>query len=277
MTAKALTAVHLGAGRSQSQAALDDLRSGLQQWLLWVTLGWLDVKHRYRRAVLGPFWIIINMLVMVVSLGVLYAGIFHQETRSFLPYLAAGFIVWSFISTTITESTTTFVVAEGLLKQGGMPLSLHVFRTIFRNFVVSAHNLTVMLLIYIWQPSLLSWHLMLIIPGFLLMIANFVWISIIVGVLCTRFRDLPPIVTSLLQILVFISPIMYRPESLPPELAFIVKLNPFTYFIDAVRGPLLGLVPSPQTYLVLITLAVVGSLLAFYFFVKTRHRVAYWV
>jgi ABC-type polysaccharide/polyol phosphate export permease len=277
MTANTLTAVHLGAGRSNVQAAFDDLRSGLQQWILWMTLGWLDVKQRYRRAVLGPFWITISMLVLVVSLGVLYAGIFHQETRSFLPYLAAGFIVWNFISATITESTTTFVAAEGLLKQGGMPLSLHVFRTIFRNFVVSAHNLTVMLLIYIWQPSLLNWHLLLAIPGFVLMIANFVWISIIVGVLCTRFRDLPPIVTNLLQILVFISPIMYTPESLPPELAFIVKLNPFYYFIDAVRGPLLGLVPSPRTYLVLIALAVVGSLLAFYCFVRTRHRVAYWV
>jgi ABC-type polysaccharide/polyol phosphate export permease len=277
MTPTALTAVHLGAGRSNSQAALDDLRAGLQQWLLWMTLGWLDVKQRYRRAVLGPFWITISMLVMVVSLGVLYAGIFHQETRSFLPYLAAGFIVWNFISATITESTTTFVAAEGLLKQGGIPLSLHVFRTIFRNFIISAHNLTVMLLIYIWQPSLLSWNLLLAIPGFALMIVNFVWISIIVGVVCTRFRDLPPIVSNLLQILVFISPIMYTPDSVPPRLWIIVQLNPFYYFIDAVRSPLLGLVPSPSTYPLLIAFAVAGSVLAFYCFARTRARVAYWV
>jgi ABC-type polysaccharide/polyol phosphate export permease len=277
MTPNALTAVHFGAGRSHSQAALDDLRGGLQQWLLWMTLGWLDVKQRYRRAVLGPFWITISMLVLVVSLGVIYAGIFHQEVHSFLPYLAAGFIVWGFISSSVTESTTTFVNAEGLLKQGGIPLSLHVFRTIFRNFIVSAHNLTVMLLIYVWQPSLLTWNLLLAIPGLALLIVNFVWISIIVGVLCTRFRDLPPIVTNLLQILVFISPIMYKPESLPPELQFIVHLNPLYYFIDAVRSPLLGLAPSPSTYLVLIASAVVGSLLAFYCFLRTRHRVAYWV
>ena len=277
MIPNALTAVHFGAGRSNSQAALDDLRGGLQQWLLWMTLGWLDVKQRYRRAVLGPFWITISMLVLVVSLGVLYAGIFRQDVHTFLPYLAAGFIVWNFISSTVTESTTTFVAAEGLLKQGGIPLSFHVFRTIFRNFIISAHNLTVMLLIYVWQPSLLSWHLVLIIPGLALMIVNFVWISIIVGVLCTRYRDLPPIVSNLLQILVFISPIMYQPSSLPPDLMFIVRLNPLYYFIDAVRSPLLGLVPSPSTYLVLIAFAVVGSLLAFYCFVRTRARVAYWV
>jgi ABC-type polysaccharide/polyol phosphate export permease len=277
MTANTLTSVHFGVGRSNSQAALDDLRRGLQQWLLWMTLGWLDVKQRYRRAVLGPFWITISMLVMVVALGVLYAGIFHQEVRSFLPYLAAGFIVWGFISSTVTESTTTFVAAEGLLKQGGMPLSFHVFRTIFRNFIISAHNLTVMLLVYVWQPSLLSWHLLLIIPGLALLILNFVWISIIVGVLCTRFRDLPPIVTNLLQILVFISPIMYQPSSLPPELQFVVRLNPLYYFVDAVRSPLLGLAPSYQTYFVLVASIVAGSLLAFYCFARTRARVAYWV
>jgi ABC-type polysaccharide/polyol phosphate export permease len=277
MMPTALTAVHFGAGRSNSRAALDDLYGGLRQWLLWMTLGWLDVKQRYRRSVVGPFWITISMLVLVVSLGFLYAGIFHQDVHSFLPYLAGGFIVWNFISSTITESTTTFVQAEGLLKQGGIPLSLHVFRTIFRNFIVSAHNLTVMLLIYVWQPSLLSWNLLLIIPGLALMIANFVWISIVVGVVCTRFRDLPPMVTNLLQILVFISPVMYQPSSLPPEMQFVVHLNPFYYLIEAVRSPLLGLAPSPRTYLVLIAFAVFGSLFAFYCFLRTRARVAYWV
>jgi ABC-type polysaccharide/polyol phosphate export permease len=277
MTAHTLTAVQFGAGRSNSDAALDDLRRGLRQWVLWTTLGWLDVKQRYRRAVLGPFWITISMLVMVVALGVLYAGIFHQEVRSFLPYLAGGFIVWGFISSTVTESTTTFVAAEGLLKQGGIPLTFHVFRTIFRNFIISAHNLTVMLLIYVWQPSILSWHLLLIIPGLALLIANFVWISIIVGILCTRYRDLPPIVTNLLQIMVFISPIMYQPSSLPPDLQFVVRLNPIYYFVDVVRSPLLGLAPSYQTYLVLVASFVAGSLLAFYCFAKTRARVAYWV
>lgn len=273
----ALTTVQLGSGRSSIRAALVDLHEGLRTWQLWMSLGWLDVKQRYRRAVLGPFWITISMLVLVIALGILYAGIFRQEVRSFLPYLAAGFIVWSFISTTITDGTTTFVQAEGLLKQGGIPLMLHIFRTIFRNIVIGAHNLTVMLLMYIWQPSLLSWHLLLLIPSLILVTANLVWICLIVGTLCTRFRDLPPIVANLLQIFVFISPIMYKPTSVPPDLEFVIHLNPFYYFIDAVRSPLLGAAPSPTSYAVLLTLSVVGSVMAFYLFQKTRARVAYWV
>jgi ABC-type polysaccharide/polyol phosphate export permease len=269
--------VHFGAGQSRSQATIRDLLDGLQRWRLWISLGWLDVKQRYRRAVLGPFWITISMSILVLTLGTVYAGLFKQDVHSFLPYLAGGFIVWNFCTATINESAAAFVGAEGLIKQGGIPQSLHIFRTIFRNFIINAHNLSVMLLLYIWQPSLLNWNLLLLVPGLALMLANFVWISFIVGVLCTRFRDLPPIIGNLLQILFFVTPVMYRPDTLPEHLRFIVRLNPFYYLIEAVRAPLLGTAPPNDAYAVLVVFAILGSLLAFWFFVKTRARISYWL
>jgi homopolymeric O-antigen transport system permease protein len=269
--------VHFGAGCSKWEATSKDVFDGMRQWRLWIALGWLDVKQRYRRAVLGPFWITISMSVLVLTLGTIYSGIFKQDVRSFLPYLSGGFIVWNFCTGTINESATAFVVAEGLIKQGGMPLSVHIFRTIFRNFLINAHNLSVMLLLYAWQPSLLNRYLLLLVPGLALMLVNFAWISLIVGVLCTRFRDLPPIITNLLQILFFVTPVMYRPETLPSNLKLIVMLNPFYYLIEAMRAPMLGQVPPIGTYPVLIVAAVVGSFLAFSFFVRTRARIAYWL
>jgi ABC-type polysaccharide/polyol phosphate export permease len=269
--------VHFGAGGSRREATVKDVLGGLGQWRLWISLGWLDVKQRYRRAVLGPFWITISMSVLVLTLGTIYAGIFKQDVHSFLPYLAGGFIVWNFCTATINESAIAFVQAEGLIKHGGMPLSLHIFRTIFRNFMINAHNLSVMVLLYIWQPSLLSWNLLLLVPGLALMLANFAWISLVVGVLCTRFRDLPPVIGNLLQILFFVTPVMYRPDTLPAHLTLLVRLNPFYYLIEAVRAPMLGQVPPSHTYEVLIFTAIVGSLLAFWFFARTRARIAYWL
>lgn len=259
------------------RATFEDVFEGFKRWHLWVTLAWLDLKQRYRRAVLGPFWITISMSVMVLTLGTVYAGLFKQDVHSFLPYIAAGFIVWNFITGTVTDSTTTFVQAEGLIKQGGMPLSLHVFRTIFRNFVINAHNLSVMPLLYLWQPSLLNWHLLLLLPGIVLMLLNFVWISIIVGVFCTRFRDLPPIVVNLLQILFFVTPIMYRPDTLPPNLSFFVSFNPLYYLVEVVRAPMLGLAPPPLAYPILGISLVTGSMLTFWFFARTRSRLAFWL
>jgi ABC-type polysaccharide/polyol phosphate export permease len=272
------TVIYFGSASGfKHQATLKDLIDGLLRWRLWISLGWLDVKQRYRRAVLGPFWITISMSVLVLTLGTVYAGLFKQDVHTFLPYLAAGFIVWNFCTGAINDSTTAFIQAEGLIKQGGIPLSSHIFRTIFRNFIINAHNLSVMLLLYAWQPSLLNWHILLLVPGLVLMLINFAWISIIVGVLCTRFRDLPPIIGNLLQILFFVTPVMYRPETLPTNLRLIVKLNPFYYLIEAVRSPMLGAPPPVETYAVLIFFAIGGSLLAFWLFAITRARVAYWL
>lgn len=269
--------IQLGAGSSRAGAALRDLMLGLDNWRLWTLLAWMDVKQRYRRAVLGPFWITISMSVLVVALGILYAGIFRQDIRSFLPYIGAGFIVWHLFSTTISESATAFTQAEGLIKQGGIPLSLHVFRSIFRNLLIGAHNFTVMLLLYLWQPSLLSWNLFLLIPGLVLFVVNLAWISMILGILCTRYRDLPPIVANLLQIMFFISPIMYRPDALPRDLVFFVHLNPIYYFIEIVRAPLLGIAPVMGAYVILTVMAVAGLLAAFLLFTRARRRIPYWV
>jgi ABC-type polysaccharide/polyol phosphate export permease len=272
------TVTYFGTARGyNSKAALKDLLDAAQRWQLWISLGWLDVKQRYRRAVLGPFWITISMSILVLTLGTVYAGLFKQDVHSFLPYLAAGFIVWNFCTAAINESAIAFVQAEGLIKQGGIPLSLHIFRTIFRNFIISAHNFSVMLLLYIWQPSLLNWHLLLILPGLALMLVNFSWISIIIGVFCTRFRDLPPIIGNFLQILFFVTPVMYRPDTLPASLSPIVKLNPFYYLIEAVRAPMLGVAPPVDAYAVLVFFAISGSLLAFWFFARIRARIAYWL
>ncbi len=269
--------IHLGAAGSQTRAALEDFRAALRKWRLWLSLAWLDVKQRYRRAVIGPFWITISMLVLVLSLGVLYAGIFRLDVAEFLPYIAAGFVTWFFFSNSISDSTGVFVAAEGLIKYGGIPVSLHVLRLIFRNLIVGLHNISVMLLMYVWQPNLLSWNLLYLVPGLALMVANLLWVALVVGILCTRFRDLPPIIGNLLQVLFFVSPIVYQRAALPENLSFIAYLNPVFYFVEVVRAPLLGQAPIPAAFAVLAVCAVVGWAIAFRFFARTRARIAYWL
>jgi len=266
-----------GVGESQTRRAIADLLEGLREWRLWIAFGWLDVKQRYRRAVIGPFWITISMAVLVGALGVIYAGIFRVDIRTFLPHVATGFTIWFYFSTTVIESASTFVQSEGLIKHGGIPLSLHIYRNIFRNIVTGAHNLVVMLLVYLWQPDLLNWNVLLFIPGMVLLIANLLWISFLVGTLCTRYRDFPPIITNLLQVCFFVTPVLYRPDVLPPELMIIVEINPLHYFIEILRAPMLGRVPSINVFVAMTAFAMAGSLLSFGFFRMTRARIAYWL
>lgn len=271
------TAVYSGAAMSRTEAAAADLIGGLRRWRLCVSLSWLDIKQRYRRAVLGPFWITISMSVLVGALGTVYPVLFNQDVRSFLPFLASGVIVWNFCTSTIIESTTAFVHAEGLIKQGGMPLSLHLLRMIVRNSIINAHHIVVMCLVYIWQPSLLDLKMLLFIPGLVLILANFTWIAVVISILGTRFRDLSPIIANMLQVLFFLTPVMYRAELLPAQLSFIYLFNPLYYLIEVVRGPMLGTAPPRHTYSILLLLAIGGWLLAFALFRRMRARIPYWL
>jgi ABC-type polysaccharide/polyol phosphate export permease len=262
---------------SLSTLAMRDILGGLAAWRLWTMLGWLDIRQRYRRSILGAFWLTISMGVMVVALGTLYSSLFGMETAEFLPFLAAGLTIWGFLSAAISDGTSVFIAADGIIKGGGIPLTVHVLRVIWRNIIVLAHNLTVIPLVYLWYGHVPGWEILLFIPGMLLVTANLFWIILIVGPLCTRFRDLPPVVINALQIFFFMSPIIFKPELLAERFGFFLDWNPFNHLLEVVRAPLLGQVPSTLSYQVLIGMAVVGGAVAWAFFRRFRGRISYWL
>jgi ABC-type polysaccharide/polyol phosphate export permease len=256
---------------------VSDILGSLAGWRLWSMLGWLDIRQRYRRSMLGAFWITISMAIMVIALGVLYSSLFKMEIREFIPFLAAGLITWGFLSGTIGDSTTVFISAESIIKQGGIPLSLHVMRMIWRNVIIFAHNLTVIPFVYLWFGITPTWHLILFAPGLFLVLLNLLWVSLIIGPLCTRFRDLPSVISNMLQIFFFMSPIIYKPEFLAGRFGFLLDWNPFHHLIEVIRGPLLGYMPAASSYQVLTGIALVGGSAAWLFFRRFRGRIAYWL
>jgi ABC-type polysaccharide/polyol phosphate export permease len=262
---------------SLSTLAARDILGGIAASRLWAMLGWLDIRQRYRRSMLGAFWLTISMGVMVVALGTLYASLFKIDSAEFLPFMAAGLTVWGFLSASIGDGTSVFIAADGIIKGGGIPLTIHVLRIIWRNIIVLAHNLTVMPLVYLWFGHGPGWEILLFIPGLLLVTVNLFWIILIVGPLCTRFRDLPPVVMNALQIFFFMSPIIYKPELLAERYGFFLDWNPFNHLLEVVRAPLLGQVPSTLSYVVLVAMAVVGGAVTWEFFRRFRGRIAYWL
>jgi ABC-type polysaccharide/polyol phosphate export permease len=277
VAARSMPVREYGEGVSQLRAAVVDVVGGLARVHLWMMLAWIDIRQRYKRAMIGPFWITISMAVMIVALGTIYSALFGMEIRDFLPFVAAGFTVWYLINAAIAEGAMAFTSAEGMLRQGGMPISIHIYRVIARNVMVFAHNAVVMIGVYLWQPSLLGPAQLLVIPGVLLLVLNLTWLSFILGGLCTRFRDLAPIVTNLLQIALFASPILFKPSQIPAHFSFLVHLNPVFYLLEVVRSPLIGAVPARGVYLVLGCMTLVGSALAMLFYVRMRRRIVYWL
>lgn len=257
-------------------AALHDIRAGVAQFHVWGLLGWQDMRLRYRRSVIGPFWLTISTAIMLGTVGLLYARLLGQNLHEYLPYLAAGLVVWGALLTAVNDGCQAFIGAEQIIKQARLPLTAHVCRVVWRNLLIFAHNALILIPIVIWSSGVESAALLTLPLGVLALVANGLWIGMFLGILCARFRDVPPIAANLMQIGFFITPIIYRPEVLGNRI-WVANLNPFFHMIEVIRAPITeGVVPA-QSWIFLAVFTLAGALVTLLLLARTRARVPYWI
>ncbi|WP_291413066.1 ABC transporter permease [Actinophytocola sp.] len=281
--------------------AFEDITQGLRQRELWGHLGWQDIKQRYRRSVIGPLWITLSMAITALGLGLLYSQLFHAQIQTFLPYITVGFIVWNFMNGCLTEGTDTFIRNEGLIKHLPAPLTVYALRTVWRLTLMFGHNLLVYVVVVaiFWsdlttpgytispggtaQPGI-SWTILLAIPAFALLAVNGGWVAILFGIISTRYRDIPPVVESLTQLLFFMTPIVWSTDILTANFGgeggwrvLVAELNPLYHYIQLLRAPLIGNTQSWHHWAVVGGFTVVGWSLAFLAMRNYRARISYWV
>ncbi len=261
-----------------ARVAIRDIAEAISKYRLALIFGWQDVAQRYRRSRVGAFWLTLNMAVFIGALGLIFGTLFQSEMRIFLPYLCAGVITWGFISTALNEGCTIFSSSDGIILQVRMPLFTHVMRGLWRNMIIFAHNIVIFPVVSLILGHSLGVNTFLAVPGFLLVCLNMAWIMLVLAIICARFRDMTQVVTNILQVLFYATPIMWMVKTLPDHTPHnFIKWNPFFHLIQLVRAPLLGEVPDVLSWIVAIGIAVVGWLFAIVFFGKYRWRVAYWL
>lgn len=256
----------------------NDVIQALSDYKLALYLAWADIRQRYRRSTLGPFWITISTAVMVASMGLIFGNIFKSPLNVFLPFLATGLITWRFISTTIHESTSVFSDSEAIIKQLPIPLFTHVLRMIFRNVIIYVHNFIIIPLTILILNSEINFDIFLFLPGFLLLFINLSWISLLLGIICSRYRDVSQIISSLLQIVFYVTPIMWMPSMLPQRAStMIIDLNPMYYLIQIVRAPWLATTPNFEDWFASLLIAFLGWTATLIVFNKYKNSIPYWV
>jgi ABC-2 type transport system permease protein len=254
----------------------DDLIAGLGAVRVWGTLGWHDIRQRYRRSVLGPFWFTLSTAIMVVVLGALYSELLHQDIHEYLPYLAIGLVVWGFLSSVANEGCAAFIGSAYLIKQIRIPLTVHVCRIVWRNFVILLHSLPVVVVLIVVLGRSMSVQFVLVPFALLLLFLQGVWLSVVLGVLCARYRDIQPIVANLIQVAFFFTPVMWSPDVLKSR-AWIASYNPLYHMIELVRAPLMGRPLQWESWAWALGMLVVGFLLAHFLMRRARNRVPYWL
>lgn len=253
-----------------------DVMDGMHSWRAWLALALMDTKHKYRRSVLGPFWITISMFVLILGIGLLYSQLFRMDLREYLPYIALGDIVWIYISTVVQEGCTTFTASENLIRSMRLPMTLHVMRLVTRTFIVFLHGAIAYIpfAIYLKVEPEIVW--LLAIPGVLAILVATIPVTALFGVMAARYRDLQPAIANFMQLGFFMTPIIWKAEMLGPH-RWVADFNPLYHFIQLVREPLMGKVPPYHSYWVVAGFIAAAYLIAIPVLARNRHKISFWV
>ncbi|MBI3798050.1 MAG: ABC transporter permease [Deltaproteobacteria bacterium] len=246
---------------------MEDVISAARLWPVWLRLGLQDVRLRFRRSGLGAGWIFLNLAITLLAIGVVYSRLLGRDLGEFLPFLTVGLIVWGYISSSIVEGGNAFIASEGYIKQISLPMYVYVFRF----FVSTSLTMLISFLAYpvvalIYGVGFYWGTLWALLGIFLLGTVSFL-LTAIFAHLNTRFRDAAHIASLGLQIMFYVTPVIWPPEMLRDRgLPWIIDLNPLYHLLEVIRQPLLYSQPaSPLNYqavgIFIVVLAIIAGTL----------------
>lgn len=218
---------------------------------------------------------------MVTVLGTIYSVILGREASEYFPYLASGLILWEFISSAVSEGSNSLINASHLIKQIKTPIPVHILRVVFRNFIIFLHALPFYYLIYFIFIGIPFVDLLFVLLGLVLLLINVLWLTVFLSILCARFRDIPPIISIMLKIIFFGTPILWYQNDLISfngyNIDWIFLFNPFYHLIEIVRSPMIGHSVSNISYFIVTACCFFGYIINIFFLNKYAKRIPYWV
>ncbi len=257
--------------------ALRDVGRGINFFGAAFFIAWQETKQRYRRSILGPFWITLSMFLMLLFMGPLYSKLFNQSPSNYFLSLSIGMIYWNFISGSIVDTSSAFINSQSLIKQINLPYSFYIIKSIIKNLIILGHNfILILLIIFINYKYLDIYNLLQFILGMSLILSNLLWIGFVLAMLCTRYRDMNQLITSGLQIIFFVTPIVWVQGLLNGPKIFL-NVNIFYHLINVVREPLMGNEFPKFSFIYLLCSSIIGLFICFIIFASSRKKISYWI
>lgn len=260
----------------RTSKSVNDLISGFANWRIWARLAWIGVREQYQRSVLGPFWITLSSMVMVLTFGVLYGRLMGRELTEHVPYVAIGLVFWLLLSEIIVKGCYIFISNGKMIQQLPLPLSIYLYRLATQELIAFAHNSIIIIIVLAGFAILPGKYFLLSIIGIILLLVLTTSTALVFGIISTRYRDFPPIIQAFMRPMMFLTPVIWNADIFPDRAAF-VYLNPFYHIIEICRAPLLGKPTDIMSWVIVAGLALFMMLLAVVLFSRYRHRIAYWV
>ena len=263
---------------SDIKSDIADIVQGMHKLRIAVWMASEDMRSRYSRTALGPWWGILSTIIFIVALGVTFGSLFRQPLQEYLPYVAAGIGCWNFLSSIVTDGPGTLVRAGGIIATYPLPLSSQIYRLVADKLYIFLHFLLVyVVLIVVVQVKIDFIALAFFIPACLIYIVAAVGVLLGLSVLGARFRDLAPAISAIMTMAFLLTPVFWQKVTLTPGNHWIADLNPFFHLLEIGRQPLLGKFAAPEHWIASIAIAAFCLLSGFFTFAALRRKIYYWL
>ena len=244
---------------------------------LAASMAYDDIALRFQRTFLGPLWIPVSNLIMIAGLTYVFGAIFQADIKSYIVYLAAGLMVWSFISGILISGPNFFVRSQDILESFSLPWSLQVMRFLMGHlFILVIHGLIFIILALIVELPITGGTALALL-GLLILIVSGYGISLVLASIGIKYRDLQHAIESVMTFLFLLTPIFWRSADLPMDRPSVTELNPLYHMIEIVRAPLLGMEVGINSWLVSITIAGTSLIVGAAVFASNRSRLLLWL
>lgn len=216
--------------------AIKDVQSGLRLWPLWIALAREDIGDQHRRTILGPAWLLVNYLM--------FAGVFillFDRGHGILNYpahVAIGLLVWFFIMELLTQSVTLFIREESYIKGTRLPYSVYVMRLTLQTAMRAGYGLIGCVFILLLSGVNISWYWLVSLLGMCLNLIAAPPVILLLALLGVYLPDSRFVVANLTRLGLFVTPIFWVYDGSNGAKGILYLWNPFTYFIEIVRAPI---------------------------------------
>lgn len=264
-----------------SSYAFQDLGKSFSNFRLWSFISAKTIQIRYRRNLLGILWLLISFTIP--SLGIAYVLSILQGLSlvEHIPHVLFGFAGWYFAADCLSQGGSVLTKNRSMLLQaplGRSVFSLSMVLELLILLIVNVITAAILASFFGWRPH----FEMIFLPISILILAIAGLGSVmILSIVCARVRDLGQLISSVVRLLFFFTPIIWSTTSrvFSPDsfLAIVAKYNPLTYFVDLLRMPMLGTWPTPHTLTVTVVIAVASVILGLIAIQKGGRTVAFFV
>lgn len=263
---------------SDFKKAINDIFYSFLHWRIFCMLGSNDIRKRYARSKIGQLWLTLSLAINTCTISLVWSYLFNISLSDYLPFLTTGTILWTYMSLCIQEGSVTYINFAPYLQTLDTPKLTYVNSLLFKNIIIIGHNLVILVTIFILFSLQMSFiGILQSLVGLVLTTIFLYPIVTILALLSVRFRDCPNIIISLMQIVYYVTPIMWKTDQMPARFQELLILNPFAVFLTIWRNPMLNLEVASRYWLAAYIYIMLAWIIGFTLFKKYRARIVYWL